>query len=202
LFQKHLHKKLKVGITGGIGSGKTTVCRIFETLGIPVYYADDRAKMLMVERLQLRGVIESLFGTDAYSADNQLNRAHIAAIAFQHPEKLKALNAAVHPAVLEDGEAWHFAQNAPYTLKEAALLFESGSYMHLDKIITVFTPVETRIERVLLRGGITKADIEARIAKQMPDDEKVQRADFVIYNDGAQPLIPQVLAIHRQLLAV
>ena len=197
------NKILKIGITGGIGSGKTTVCHIFETLGIPVYYADDRAKALMTENLELIKSIKNLFGEAAYLPDGALNRKHIADIAFHNPLKLNELNALVHPAVWLDGEQWHNAQTqAPYTLKEAALLFESGGHVLLDKIITVVAPVETRIERVLLRGGsaLTRSDIEARIAKQLPDEEKIKQSDFVIWNDGTQALIPQVLAIHQALL--
>ncbi len=194
-------KKLKVGITGGIGSGKTTVCKIFETLGIPVYYADDRAKALMVEDEKLITNIKNLFGEEAYLPDGELNRKHIADIAFHNPLKLKELNAVVHPAVLEDGNRWHAEQkDAPYTLKEAALIFESDSYQHLDKIITVFAPQNVRLERVLLRGGnLTKEDIEARMSKQLPEEEKMKRANFIIYNDGEQALIPQVMKIHRLL---
>ena len=194
------NKKLKIGITGGIGSGKTTVCHIFETLGIPIYYADDRAKALMTENAELIKNIKSLFGEGAYLPDGTLNRAHIAQIAFHNPLKLNDLNALVHPAVWLDGEKWHAAQtNAPYTIKEAALLFESGGNELLDKIITVFAPIETRIERVLLRGGgaLKRTDVEARISNQMPDEEKMKQSDFIIYNDGSQLLLPQVLAIHQ-----
>jgi dephospho-CoA kinase len=194
-------KKLKIGITGGIGSGKTTVCKIFETLGIPVYYADDRAKALMVEDKTLINEVKQAFGENAYLVDGTLNRAHISQIAFTNPLKLAELNAAVHPAVLRDGEKWHKVQKGvPYTLKEAALLYESGSDAVLDRIIMVFTPLNTRIERVLGRGGLTREEIEARIAKQMPDEEKMKKADFIIYNDGEKGLIPQVMEIHRQLL--
>ena len=195
-------KRLKIGITGGIGSGKTTVCRIFETLGIPVYYADDRAKALMVENADLIKNIKNVFGEEAYLPDGALNRAFIANIAFHNPLKLNELNALVHPAVWQDGEQWHNAQtDAPYTLKEAALTFESGGNLFLDKIITVVAPVEIRIERVILRGGgtMTRADVEARIAKQLPDEEKIKQSDFVIWNDGTQLLMPQVLKIHNQL---
>ena len=194
-------KKLKVGITGGIGSGKTTVCKIFETLGIPVYYADDRAKALMVEDEKLVSDIKSIFGEEAYLPNGELNRKHIADIAFHNPLKLKELNAVVHPAVLEDGNRWHAEQkDAPYTLKEAALIFESDSYKNLDKIITVFAPQSVRLERVLLRGGnLSKQDIEARMSKQLPEEEKMKRANFIIYNDGEQALIPQVMKIHQLL---
>jgi dephospho-CoA kinase len=196
-----MSRTLKIGITGGIGSGKTTVCKIFETLGIPIYYADDRAKALMIENQELIQKIKNIFGENAYLNAGVLNRQYISDEAFKNPDKLKALNAAVHPAVLEDGEKWHLNQkDVPYTLKEAALLFESGSYMQLDKIITVFAPKELRVERVLLRGGLKREDIEARIAKQMPDEEKVKRADFVIDNDGKKSLVRQAVEIHKALL--
>ena len=194
-------KKLKVGITGGIGSGKTTVCKIFETLGIPVYYADDRAKALMLKDEKLVSDIKNIFGEEAYLPDGELNRKHIADIAFHNSLKLKELNAMVHPAVLEDGNRWHAEQkDTPYTLKEAALIFESDSYKNLDKIITVFAPQNVRLERVILRGGnLSKQDIEARMSKQLSEEEKMKRADFIIYNDGEQALIPQVMKIHQLL---
>jgi dephospho-CoA kinase len=193
--------KLKIGITGGIGSGKTTVCQIFETLGIPVYYADDRAKDLMVTDKKLIQQIKKIFGQEAYFEDGALNRQYIADIAFHNPLKLKDLNAVVHPAVFQDGEHWHKAQKSvPYTLKEAALLYESGSHTVLDKMIAVYAPKELRIERVMHRNGITQEEVESRISKQLPDEEKRDRADFVIFNDGVQALIPQVMAIHKKIL--
>jgi dephospho-CoA kinase len=195
------NKALKIGITGGIGSGKTTVCRIFETLGIPIYYADDRAKALMTEDADLVKAVKNLFGDAAYLNDGTLNRALISEIAFSNPLKLNELNALVHPAVRLDGERWHNAQiGVPYTLKEAALHFESGGYKLMDKMICVVAPKEVRIERVLLRGGLTQADIEARMSKQLPDEEKINKSDFVIYNDGKEGLIPQVMAIHKRLI--
>jgi dephospho-CoA kinase len=195
-------KALKVGITGGIGSGKTTVCHIFETLGIPIYYADDRAKALMTEDENLVKGIKNIFGEAAYFEDGRLNRKHISDIAFSNPLKLKELNALTHPAVHADGERWHAAQiGAPYTLKEAALHFETGGFRLMDKMICVVAPQELRIERVIARGGLTRAEIEARIAKQLPDSEKIKQSDFVIQNDGVHILIPQIMAIHNALLA-
>ncbi len=191
-----------LGITGGIGSGKTTVCKIFETLGIPIYYADDQAKHLMSHDPDLIAGIIDLFGPEAYLEPQVLNRSHIAQVAFNNKDKLAQLNALVHPAVARDGLEWQSAQkNVPYTLKEAALLYESGSYRSLDKIIVVTAPLELRIERVMARDGAKREDIEARISKQMPEAEKVNLADFVIYNDGEQALIPQVMSIHRLLSA-
>jgi dephospho-CoA kinase len=194
------NKALKIGITGGIGSGKTTVCRIFETLGIPVYFADDRAKALMTEDADLIHAVKNLFGNAAYFEDGSLNRTLISEVAFSNPLILNELNAIVHPAVRRDGENWHNAQiGVPYTLKEAALHFESGGYKLMDKMICVAAPRELRIERVLKRGGLNRAEIEARITKQLPDEEKIKQSDFVIYNDGLQSLIPQVMAIHHTL---
>ena len=194
-------KILKVGITGGIGSGKTTVCKIFETLGIPVYYADYRAKWLMNNNEKLISGVKKLFGEKSYTEDGNLNRKYIASIVFKDKSKLAKLNYLVHPAVGIDGLEWHNGQkNVPYTLKEAALFFENGSYKSLDKTITIFAPKEVRIERVMERDSVKREAVEARIDKQMPDEEKVKLADFVIYNDGEQSLIKQVLNIHKQLL--
>jgi dephospho-CoA kinase len=191
---------IKVGITGGIGSGKTTVCRIFESLDIPVYYADDRAKWLMSNDLDLIKNITILFGSEAYNTDGSLNRAHISAIAFKNSSKLSALNHLVHPKVASDGEKWFAAlQNKPYAIKEAALLIESQSYMQLDKLIVVTAPVELRIARVIERDNSNKEQVMARINAQMPENEKVALADFVIDNDGKQLLLPQIMKIHQTL---
>lgn len=192
---------LQVGITGGIGSGKTTACRVFEQLGIPVYYADAEAKRLMVEDANLKAGIMQLFGEDAYQPDGQLNRPHIAQQAFGHPGLLQKLNALVHPAVAEDSGRWHKAQRqVPYTLKEAALLYESGAHEALDKIIAVTAPENLRIQRVVERDDSDEAAVRARMDQQMPEAKKVERADFVIYNDGQQLLLPQIQRIHQALI--
>lgn len=194
---------LKIGITGGIGSGKTTVCRIFAEMDIPVYYADDRAKELMVNNLEVVTKLKALFGKNAYLNDGSLNRQHISNIVFSNKEMLEKLNAIVHPAVHEDGIAWQKAQkNVPYTLKEAALLFEAGSYKALDKMITVFAPKEIRLERVVARDQTTRAAVEARMDKQMDDLKKMHLADYVIFNDGKHPLIPQIHRLHRRLMGL
>lgn len=193
---------LKVGITGGIGSGKTTVCKIFETLGIPVYYADERAKWLMVNDSGLKQSIRQLLGEEAYDKEGRLDRGFIAGVVFQSPELLERLNALVHPAVALDLEKWQNQQTgAPYTLKEAALIYESGSNRLLDKIIVVTAPLEMRIRRVMERDGVSWESVEARISRQMPEAEKVRMADFVIYNDGSRSLIGQVIEVHGKLVA-
>ena len=197
LPKKHM---LQVGITGGIGSGKSTVCKIFETLGIPVYYSDDRAKWLMVHDPELVQGIKNLLGEGAYTPDGALDRAYVAQQIFNDKEKLSGINGLVHPAVARDGYQWHHSQKeVPYTLKEAALIFESGSYRLLDKVITVFAPKELRLERVMQRDGSDRAAVESRMNKQMPEEEKLQLADFVIYNDGSRSLIEQVMEVHQGL---
>jgi len=194
---------LKVGITGGIGSGKTTVCKIFELLGIPVYYADGQAKQLMVSDPRLVAGVKKLFGPDSYLPNGALNRPFIAKEVFSDDRKLEQLNRLVHPAVAEDSDRWHHAQeNVPYTLKEAALLFESGNHKQLDKLITVFAPEELRIRRVVERDHSSPEEARARMAKQMPEEEKMKRSDFVVHNDGKHSLIRQVLDIHHALLAI
>ena len=192
----------RVGITGGIGSGKSTVCMIFEQLGIPVYYADQQAKWLMVHDESLREAIAALLGAEAYLPQGQLNSRWIASRVFQHPALLEQLNALVHPAVAAHSEQWHLRQSSvPYTLYEAALLYESGGYKKMDCMITVTAPLPTRIERVMLRDQCSREEVEARIARQMPEGEKVARADFVIVNDGQQSLVFQVLQVHHSLFA-
>ena len=193
---------LHIGITGGIGSGKTTVCRIFETLGIPVYYADDEAKALMTADAKLRNQLIGAFGAATYLPDGSLNRPYLAELVFDNADKLATLNGLVHPAVARHGAAWQAAQtDVPYTLKEAALLYESGSDRALDGVITVFAPEEVRLARVMQRDGATAGQVRARMAKQLAESEKLARADHIIHNDGKQLILPQVLAIHRQLIA-
>jgi len=190
---------LKVGITGGIGSGKSTVAHIFETLGIPVYYADDAAKRLMNKDEGLRLQVQQLFGDAAYS-NGQLNRAYLSAQVFNNPDKLAMLNSLVHPATIADAARWMQQQTAPYAIKEAALIFESGAQENLDKVIGVFAPKAVRIKRVMNRDGITREEVMARMNKQINESIKMRLCDYVITNDEQQLLIPQVLAVHKTLL--
>jgi len=195
------NKHIRVGITGGIGAGKSLITKLFQVLGVPVYYADERAKYLMNISPELRRGIIRLFGTKAYGPDGRINRPYLAKKAFSDPDKLKALEALVHPVVFQDTESWEEKhKNVPYTLREAALLFESGNYKKLDKIITVTAPEEIRIQRILQRDKVPREAVLARIRRQWPEEEKVKRSDFVIVNDNKHLLIPQVLAIHEQLL--
>lgn len=191
---------LKVGITGGIGSGKTTVCKIFELLGIPVYYADERAKLLMTENEEVVKAVKNAFGAATYAADGTLNRGYLANIVFKDAKQLERLNNIVHPAVHLDGNQWHEAQkNVPFTLKEAALFFENGSYKFMDKMICVAAPEALRIQRVIDRDQTTEAAVKARIDKQLPEKQKVERSDYVIDNDGSKSLVLQVWEIYTQL---
>ena len=189
---------LLIGLTGGIGSGKTTVAGIFEVLGIPVYYADLEAKRIMNEDKHLRSQLTELFGKEIY-VNGSLNRSQIAAIVFKDKEKLRQLNALVHPATIADSERWMKAQKSPYALKEAALIFESGSNSKLDYVIGVYSPIEMRIKRVMERDSISAAEVERRMLNQMQEDYKMNLCDFVIFNDEQQLLIPQVTALHEKL---
>lgn len=192
---------LKIGITGGIGSGKTTVCRLFEYFGIPIYYADERAKDLITNDAALRKSIIKHFGADAYHPDGSYNRPYMANIVFSDKEKLQLLNSLVHPVVARDGQAWLLEHSdAPYTLKEAALLFESGSYRDLDRIIFVSAPLELRVSRVVRRDGITREAVLKRIENQWPDEKKEKLSQEIIYNDGSRSLIRQVHEMHLHLL--
>lgn len=192
---------LSIGLTGAIGSGKSTVARIFETLGIPVYYADNVAKRLMQENLQLIDRITGVFGTGAYK-DGLLNRKYISDIVFSDEAKLKELNAIVHPATLADAESWINRQSSPYVIKEAALLFESGSYQMLDYIIGVQANTELSIQRVIERDHVTEQDVLSRMQKQIEAKEKLSRCDFIILNDESKALIPQVLELHEKFLGI
>ncbi|WP_346771251.1 dephospho-CoA kinase [Hymenobacter sp. YC55] len=192
---------LRIGITGGIGSGKSIVCRLFQVLGAPVYDSDARAKWLMGHDTLLRDELTAAFGPATFDATGQLDRVYLARVAFADPAQLARLNALVHPAVGRDFEAWSNARQVEgyrYLLKEAALLYESGAYQQLDQIITVFAPQPVRQARVLRRDPHrTLDDVLAIIGKQMSEEEKVQRAEHVVYNDDEQLLIPQVLALHE-----
>jgi dephospho-CoA kinase len=190
-----------IGITGGIGAGKTLISSIFKNLGIPVYYADDRAKFLMNHDIKLIHEITETFGPQAF-LNGKLNRPYLANHVFENKDKLEQLNRLVHPAVGEDYRQWRKQYlDRPYTLKEAALLFETGSFHELDQTILVYAPLPLRIQRVILRDPLrTKTDIEKIVRNQMPEDEKKKLADHVIYNDDTRLVIPQVLKIHHLLV--
>lgn len=194
---------LKVGITGNIGSGKTTVSRIFELLGIPVFYADEQAKKIMVTDAELIEGIKQTFGSEAYFADGALNRKYIAGIVFSNDAELAKLNALVHPAVFRAFDNWAVEKNGvPYVLKEAALLFESTSYQMCDRTLMVAAPFELRMQRILERDKITLAEAKSRDSKQFSQEKKLALANDVICNDNTQLVIPQVLALHQLYLSL
>lgn len=191
---------LKIGLTGGIGSGKSVVAKVFETLGIPVFYADAEAKKLMEEDERLAEAISSEFGKEAY-ADKKLNRPFLARLVFNDPFKLEKLNALVHPATLEAADRWMQRQTAPYVIKEAALLFEAGSAGKLHKVVGVYAPQHLRLKRVMDRDGITREEVLARMSRQIEETIKMKLCDHVVVNDEQQLVIPQVWQLHQQFLA-
>jgi dephospho-CoA kinase len=199
-----LKRPLQIGVTGSIGSGKSLICKIFHQLGIPVYDADSHAKELMTTDGILISDIKKEFGDLSYHADGSLNRVYLAEHVFHDQQKLDKLNRLVHPRVAEDYNKWVLSNvDYPYLIKEAALIFESGSDKGLDQIIVVDAPQSLRIQRVLKRDAHrTVEQIKAIVEKQMPDDEKLKRADHIIVNDETQPVIPQVMKLHRIFTAM
>ena len=189
---------LRVGLTGGIGSGKSTVAKLFSVLGIPVYDADSAAKRLMRDDPSVRDAVIGAFGESAYR-NGELQRQWLAEAVFSDPSRTALLNSIVHPAVLRDASSWMARQQAPYAVKEAALVFESGSDRDLDFVIGVTAPEDIRIRRVVTRDGMSVLQARERMARQMPESEKMARCDRVIHNDGVRPLIPQVLDTDRWL---
>jgi dephospho-CoA kinase len=193
---------LKVGITGNIGSGKTIISKLFELLNVPVFYADDAAKNIMVADDLLVDEIKLAFGKDAYFADGSLNRKYIAGIVFNDEKQLAKLNSLTHPAVFRAFDQWVAnITDSPYVVKEAALLFESASYKMCDKSIMVTAPLEMRIARVIKRDGINRADVESRNNRQFTEEKKIALADYIIKNDETELIIPQVLKLHHEFLS-
>jgi len=189
----------KVGLTGGIGSGKTTVAKVFELLGVPVYYADEASKRLYHTEPKLMKEMKTLFGEQIYT-NNILNRKLLAEIVFQQPEKLTLLNDLVHPLTLKDASIWMQNQVAPYVIKEAALLFEAGSAEGLHYIIGVTAPQHLRLKRVMDRDGISREDVLRRMDRQIDDAIKMRLCDVVVHNNEQGLLIPQIISLHQQLL--
>jgi len=199
-----LETPLQIGITGGIGSGKSLICKIFRCFGVSVYDADSHAKELMTTDGILVSEIKKEFGVLSYNADGGLNRTYLGEEVFNDPERLNTLNKLVHPRVGIHFKQWlDQKRNHPYILKEAALLFESGSYQTLDKVIVVHANEGLRIERVLKRDPHRTADqVLAIIKNQMPEEDKLNRADFVIRNDETTLIIPQVVALHHRFISM
>ena len=200
-------RMINIGLTGGIGSGKTTVAKIFELLEIPVYYADDAAKRIMDEDAELKTAIRKQFGQEVYD-NGKLNRAYLSAKVFTDPFQLEILNSLVHPATIRDAAKWMAEQftgsggMTPYTIKEAALIFESGSAAQLDYVIGVYAPVQLRIKRTMERNHLSYDEVKQRMDKQLDETMKMKLCDFVVYNDEEHLLIPQVLELHQKLLSL
>lgn len=184
-----------------MGSGKTTVCQIFAQLGIPIYFADAEAKRLMVENDELVESIERLFGIQAYTDDGLLNTRHVSEMAFKDASLLQKLNALVHPAVSNDFREWSLKQTSTYVIKEAALMYESGSFREMDYVVTVSAPKELRIKRSIHRDDSSREQVVARMKKQWSEKKRNESADFIIKNDGNHALIPQVQELHEKFIA-
>lgn len=187
-----------IGLTGGIGSGKSVVAKVFATLGIPVFNADEEAKHIMQTSPIIQAKLMQQFGGDIYN-ESGLQKEKLAAIVFNDPFQLQLLNAIVHPVTIQAAKDWAANQTSPYVIKEAALIFESGSAEGLFKVIGVTAPMPLRMHRVMQRDGITKDQVEARMRNQISDPIKMRLCDFVIHNDNQQMVIPQVLAIDKAI---
>lgn len=192
---------LVIGLTGGIGSGKTTVAKEFNKLGVPVYIADDEAKKLMNKSKVIKRKLIQLFGEQAY-LNNQLNRPYIASLIFSNKDLLNKMNAIVHPKVAKHFKRWSSKQKAPYVIKEVAILFENDGYKSVDKVITVVAPEKTRIERVIKRDNSTKEKVLTIIKNQWSDTEKIALSNYVIKNIDVEGTIKQVHEIHEKLLKI
>ena len=192
---------MKLGITGGIGSGKTTVCRVFNVLGIPFFSSDAEAKKIMNSDKEIIEKVRSIAGRDVYSSGS-LDRIELARLIFKNENLLKKINKVVHPIVFEHFKLWEKSTSAPYVIMEAAILIESGASELVDRIVTVVAPVEERIERVVRRNKLTKDQVLDRIKNQMEDDEKIRLSDYVIYNSEHQMIIPSILKIHEEILSL
>lgn len=192
---------LKIGLTGGIGSGKSTVAKIFEALDIPVYYADDAAKRLMNEDKEIKAALINHFGAESY-INGQLNRPYISSLVFNNKEKLELLNFITHPATIRDANEWMKKQTSKYIIKEAALIFESGSAEYLDYVIGVYAPAPLRIKRTMDRDAVTKDEVIKRMSRQINEEMKMKLCDFIVINDEQQLMIPQVIQLHEKFLVL
>ncbi len=189
---------LRIGLTGGIGSGKSTVARIFEVIGIPVYYADIAGRQLMNHDPEVRAAIIKTFGKDSYTG-TEINRSFLVSEVLYNDVRLEKLNSIIHPAVFKDTDSWMHLQSSPYAIKEAAIIFETGGERFLDYVIGIASPESMRIDRLKKRDGKTDEEIRFWMNKQMDADKKMSLCDFVIVNDENQLLIPQVLEVHRRI---
>lgn len=190
---------IRVGLTGGIGSGKTTVAKLFEALGIPVYYADDAARRLLNTNAGLKEAMITHFGEATY-INGELDRKYLASIVFNNKEKLDLLNSLTHPITIRDAEEWMSKQTTPYAIKEAAILFESGAGEKLDYVIGVYAPQHIRIKRVMERDGLSTDEVLKRISRQIDEEMKMKLCNFVITNNDKLLVLPQVIKLHEQFI--
>ena len=191
---------IMIGLTGGIGSGKSVVAKVFATLGIPVFNADDEAKRIMQTSPEIKTKLIEQFGADIYNAHG-LDKEKLATIVFNDPFQLQLLNAIVHPVTIQAAKDWAAKQKSPYVIKEAALIFESGAADGLSKVIGVTAPLSLRTHRVMQRDGITKDQVDARMRNQISDTIKMRLCDYVIENNNQKMVIPQVLEIDKAIRA-
>ena len=189
----------KIGITGGIGSGKTYVSEVFRSLGIPIFYADIQANQLMTSSEKLIKLLKEEFGNYIYK-DADLDKEKLSSIVFSNSDKLQKLNSLVHPIVKEEFDNWCKKQTSPYVIKEAAILFESNSHLGLDAVICVSAPLELRMERLLKRDNSSEKEIKKRIENQISQEEKENLSDYIIVNDEKDLLLPQIIKIHEKLI--
>jgi len=190
----------RIGITGGIGSGKTYVASVFQSFGIPIFNADIQAKKLMTSSRKLIKLVKEEFGNDIYK-DSDLNKEKLASIVFSDSDKLQKLNSLVHPIVKEEFNNWYKKQTSPYVIKEAAILFESNSHIGLDAVICVSAPLELRVKRLLNRDNYSEKEIKKRIENQISQEEKQKLSDYIIVNDEKELLLPKIIRIHKELLS-
>ena len=192
-------QKMKLGVTGGIGSGKTSVCRVFGVLGIPVFSADPEAGIIMNTEPHVIDGINNITGKNLYP-DGKLNKEELASLIFHDPELLKKVNSLVHPVVFDHFRVWADKQTTPYVIMEAAILFESGASKLVDRVATVIAPVEERINRVIIRNRLTREQVTDRIKNQMDDEERIRLSDYVINNSENEMIIPVILGIHEDIM--
>ena len=192
---------MKIGVTGGIGSGKTSVCRVFNVLGIPVFSADTAGRKIMDSDNDIIEKVKVIAGKNLYSSGT-LDRIELARLIFNDADLLKEINKVVHPVIFENFKVWIKSVSAPYSIMEAAILIESGGAALVDKIVTVVAPVEERVERVMRRNNLTREQVFDRIKNQMTDEEKIRQSDYVIYNSEHEMIIPDILKIHEEILSL
>jgi dephospho-CoA kinase len=198
-MKQEIKKIMKLGVTGGIGSGKTSVCKVFCVLGIPVFFADSEANNVMNDDQNIMREINRIAGDDLYE-EGTLDRRKLASIIFNDQELLKKVNSLVHPVVINNFMRWTEVQTTPYVIMEAAILFESGASELVDRVATVIAPVEERIARVTQRNTLTREQVIERINNQVNDAERIKRSDYIINNSENEMIIPAILRIHEDIL--